>query len=168
MSPSLLWLSLSHKPVIWLRPVFKYVLHQTFKTCCQRTTFVATGYYDQISWTASIIQAIWSYSITMWQDHCEEIHGNKGKELDSTNRKEIVSLLHKELRCIENCGEFETQQLWNNILKSMGNAQTQALQTWLGMIRDVKESKILHRHVDRIRALCMQSITIFLSWTANA
>ena len=122
----------------------------------------------QIDWTAKIIRAIWKYSITMWRDRCGEIHGNDGNKSKSIHRKETIRLLEKELERTENFGEFETMQLRRNIRKSMGNAQTESLQTWLEMIRNVKESKILRRRVGRIPKTRMQSITRFMSRTADA
>ena len=122
----------------------------------------------QIDWTAKLIRAIWTYSIAMWKDRCDEIHGKDGEKNKSIHMNEILSLLEKELERTRSFGEFETIQLRRNIRKSMGNAQTRSLQTWLEMIRKVKESKILRKRVGQIPKTRMQTITRFLSRTDDA
>ena len=84
------------------------------------------------------------------------------------HRRELTRLLQIELDRTAKFGEFETRQLRKNIKKTIGNAQTEALSTWLTMIREVKESNILLRRENRIRETRMQSITRFLNRATDA
>ena len=108
-----------------------------------------------------VIRAIWKYSTQMWKARCNKIH-NAGPDKQSVSRKETINLIQQELERTKYFGDFEIRQLQSNIKKSMGNSPTTALQTWLQMIRAVKESKLMLEKDTLITKTRMQSIKRFL------
>ena len=122
----------------------------------------------RIDWAAKVVKHIWVYSTTMWKMRCEDLHGTSGKKTESAKRKDLLTLLELELERTRYFGDFEARQLRANIKRSMNNAQTVSLQLWLDTIRNIKESEIMLRRENQIRPTRMQSITRFLSRTADA
>ena len=121
-----------------------------------------------VNWASRVIKLIWKYSVTLWKDRCEEIHGKQGNKTNSLKQKELLTSLQSELDRTKYFGDFEIRQLCRNIQKSMNNSQTNSLQLWLDTIRAVKESKIMLRRENQIRNMRSQSITRFLLRPAQA
>ena len=86
----------------------------------------------------------------------------------SKRRRELMQLIDKKIERTHYFGDYEIRQLRRNILKSKGNANTASLETWLSMIRKVKESTIMLKRETRLTTARMQSITRFLCRTAPA
>ena len=79
------------------------------------------------NWPAKVIKAIWAFSSTMWKARCDQIHGTFERKTASGRRKEVLTLVRKELERTEHHADHTTRQLWKNVLKSLGNAKTDAL-----------------------------------------
>ena len=104
----------------------------------------------------------------MWKARCEDVHGETDGKKGSKRRSELLELLDKEMERTHYFGDFEIRQLRKNIAKSKGNANTASLETWLSMIRNVKESVIMLKRETRLTTTRMQSITKFLCRAAPA
>ena len=122
----------------------------------------------RIDWATKVVKHIWMYSTTMWKLRCEDLHGISGTKKESAKQKDLLNLLEIELERTRYFGDFEARQLRANIQRSMNNAQTVSLQLWLDTIRNIKESEIMLRRENQIRSTRMQSITRFLTRTADA
>ena len=123
----------------------------------------------QTDWMAKVIRALWTYSLTMWKDRCSYIHGPDTHVKGSKRRRELLNLIEKELDRTKLFGDHEICQLRKkNNMKGTSTATTSALEIWLGMIRDVKESSIMRKRETRITTTRMQSITRFLCRPAPA
>lgn len=77
-------------------------------------------------------------------------------------QKEIAKMMNLLLKRTKNNPDHNVQQLQRNITQSLGNANVMFLQTWLRMIRTVKEGKLQDKDQERIPELYAQSITRFL------
>ena len=109
-----------------------------------------------------MISAIWDYSVAMWTQRCEHIHGKSEPSMKRKTRKELIKLIQENLRRTKYNTDHDVQQLRKNISKSIGNANVTSLQTWLRMIRTVKEGKLQDKQQERIAKLRTQPITRFL------
>ena len=121
-----------------------------------------------VDWASKIIKHIWKYSLTLWKERCQEIHGTDGNKTKSLKRKELITLLQSELERTRFYGDFEIWQLRVNIKKSLHNAQVTSLQQFLDTIRAVKESEIMLRRENQIRSTRSQLITRILLRPAQA
>ena len=71
-------------------------------------------------------------------------------------------MIEEHLKRTKYSPNFDTQQLRRNIKTSMGNANITSLQTWIRMIRAVKEKEIQNKNHEQIQNLRAQPITRFL------
>ena len=117
---------------------------------------------DNTSWARSVIAGIWEYSVSMWTSRCEHVNGKTDASLKITNRKEIVKMINEHLKRTKSNPDHNVQQLYRNIARSLRNANVMPLQTWLRMIRTVKECKLQDKNHERIPELRAQPITRFL------
>ena len=122
----------------------------------------------QTDWMTRITKHIWAYSISMWKACREQVHGPGENKTGSKRRKELIKLIDEELERTRYFGDFEIRQLRRNMTKSKGNANTAVLETWLGMIRNMKESVVMLKRETRLTKTRMQSITRFLCRRAPA
>ena len=122
----------------------------------------------QTDWMAKVIRSVWRYSREMWKARCDNIYGCGKNMTSSKRRKELLTLIEAELERTKLFGDFEIRQLRQNVIKSRQTANTQSLEIWLEMIRDVKESKIMRKRENQITSTRMQSITRFLCRPAPA
>ena len=122
----------------------------------------------QTTWMSKVVKAIWNHSLTMWRERCNYIHGPTQSLKGSKRRQELLSLIDVELERTKMFGDFEIRQLRRNLGKSKGTANTAALEVWLGMIRNVKESAIMLKRETILTTTRMQSITRFLCRPAPA
>lgn len=76
---------------------------------------------------------------------CEDLHEPQGNKLNSAKRKKLLIMLQLELERTRCVGDYEICQMRMNIKKSMNNAQTASLQSWLDTIQNVKEREIMLR-----------------------
>ena len=123
---------------------------------------------EQVGCMEKIVKSIWKYSISMWKARCEDIHGVMDGKTGSKRRRELMQLIDKEIKITHYFGDYEIRQLRRNIIKSKGNANTASLETWLSMIRKVKESTIMLKRETRLTTARMQLITRFLCRAAPA
>ena len=129
----------------------------------------ATDIMDyQTNWLSRVVKAIWQYSLTMWRERCNHVHGPTNTKVGSKRPRELLSLIDEELERTKMFGDFEIRQLGRNLLKSKNTATTAALEVWLDMIRKVKESTIMLKREIRLTTTRMQSITRFLCRSAPA
>ena len=117
---------------------------------------------DNTSWVGSVIAGIWEYSVTMWTSRCEQVNGKTDASMRITKRKEIVKMINEHLKRTKSNPDHNVQQLYRNIARSLRNANVMPLQTWLRMIRTVKECKLQDKNHERIPELRAQPITRFL------
>ena len=97
----------------------------------------------------------------MWKSRCDKVHGKFEKKSESARRKELLELVKKELDRTENHADHTTRQPRKNVMKSIGNAKTDALVIWLDMLRNVKGETFFRKKIDNIRKTRAQPITIF-------
>ena len=71
-------------------------------------------------------------------------------------------MTEEHLKITKYSSDHDTQQLRQNIKTSMGNANISSLQTWLQMIRSIKETIMQDKNQERIQDLRAQSITRFV------
>ena len=123
---------------------------------------------EKTDWLVQVVKALWKYSTYMWKSRCDKIHQVDDKNSTSINRRDLMKSIRNELVRTRYFGDYEVRQLRRNIEKSINNSPVPALQTWLQMIRDVKESKIMLKKDTLIKRTRMQSIKIFLTRTDHA
>ena len=117
---------------------------------------------DNVCWTRTLVSCVWEYSITIWYKRCDHIKGKTDSEVRIKNRKETVKMIEEHLKRTKHSPDHDTQQLRRNIKASIGNANISSLQTWLRMIRTVKETTMQDKNQERIQELRAQPITRFL------
>ena len=78
------------------------------------------------------------------------------------NRKEIIKTIQELLGRTKYYPDHSVQQLRRNISRSIGNTNITSVQTWLRMIRDVKETTLKDKQQERIPEPRTQSISRFL------
>ena len=81
----------------------------------------------QTDWAVKIIKTIWEFSSPMWKARCDLIHSNLEKKTKSARRNELIEQIRKELTRTEYHADHTTQQLRENVEKSMANAQIDVL-----------------------------------------
>ena len=82
----------------------------------------------QITWMSKVVKAIWKYSLTMWRERCNHIHGPTQSLKGSKSRQELLSLIDVELERTKLFGDFDIRKLRKNLMKSKGTANTAALE----------------------------------------
>ena len=50
-----------------------------------------------VDWASKVIKHIWKYSLTLWKERCQEIHGTDGNKMKLLKRKELITLLQSEI-----------------------------------------------------------------------
>ena len=98
----------------------------------------------------------------MWTLRCEHINGKTDASMRIMKRQEIVKMINEHIKRTKRNPDHNVQQHGRNIARSIGNANMMSLQTWLRMIRTVKECQIQNKNQERIPELRAQSITRFL------
>ena len=53
---------------------------------------------DNVCWDRSMISAIWDYSVAMWTQRYEHIHGKSEPSMKRKKRKELITLIQEKLR----------------------------------------------------------------------
>ena len=96
------------------------------------------------------------------------MHGDVGNKSASARRRELIGLIKEEFQRTEYQAEHSTRQLRTNIQKSIGNAKTEALSSWLEMLRNVKGETFYRKKFESIRTPRVQPITKFSEgWSAR-
>ena len=117
---------------------------------------------DNTFWARSVIAGMWEYSVSMWTSRCEHVNGKTDASMRITKIKEIVKMINEHLKRTKSNPDHNVQQLRRNIARSLGNANVMSLQTWLRMIRTVKECKLQDKNQERIPELRAQPMSRFL------
>ena len=76
-------------------------------------------------WSTKAIKAIWNFSSTLWKSRCEFVHRTNSKTQQSARRKELLSLISKELDRTQAHMDHSTRQLRYNMKKSIAGYVTQ-------------------------------------------
>ena len=123
----------------------------------------ATTQAQNTEWASKCINALWTYSKSLWDDRCNLIHSpDQGTKL-SLKTKEIRKVLRSEIEWLKRSKNYDDQQLVQNIQRHIDKALDKTMYKWLNTIRTKKEEKSRKQNHDHIPGPRARPISTYFS-----
>jgi len=120
-----------------------------------------------LSWSASIIKAIWTFSHSLWQKRCAQVH-TKNKDIEeSMHTEELKSSIQSYLRTPRDLLSSHEKLLHLNVAKHLKSAFPTTLARWLNLLSTEREKSIRLKRNERIQRGGLQPLTKYFRWRAS-